>query len=282
MAICSCGSPARCCQPAVAGGFIYADLRGELSTHLAPQALFARSSPGRKPLLQAFPFPSALGEVTLHQLSQACVFIESSRGKWSSLLSCGVFLPQLLLQAFLLLVARRVLPLLPSPASLFIYSSVRGCSSPAFCTQGALPSLLPVFFVVTTYYSGFFFFFSLGGGLVCPGGCADLAQGCLWEYRVLLSSPCGLCLPQPSGPWRLVAAWELSWFLCFNMKWRCSAQAGGVEESKFCLFSVVFPVRCISIVSPRIYCRKPAFCFLPLAAILESLYGYFNTLSYSC
>jgi hypothetical protein len=28
------------CQPAVAGGFIYADLRSELNTHLAPQALF--------------------------------------------------------------------------------------------------------------------------------------------------------------------------------------------------------------------------------------------------
>jgi hypothetical protein len=35
-----------------------------------------------KPLLQAFPFPSTLGEVTLHPLSQACVFVYSSRGKW--------------------------------------------------------------------------------------------------------------------------------------------------------------------------------------------------------
>jgi hypothetical protein len=34
--ICGCGLPAHCCQPAVAGGIIYADLRGELSTHLAP------------------------------------------------------------------------------------------------------------------------------------------------------------------------------------------------------------------------------------------------------
>jgi hypothetical protein len=34
--ICGCGLPAGCCQPAVAGGVIYADLRGELSTHLAP------------------------------------------------------------------------------------------------------------------------------------------------------------------------------------------------------------------------------------------------------
>jgi hypothetical protein len=34
------------------------------------------------PLLQAFPFPSTLGEVTLHPLSLACVFIYSSCGKW--------------------------------------------------------------------------------------------------------------------------------------------------------------------------------------------------------
>jgi hypothetical protein len=45
--------------------------------------------------------------------------------------------------------------------------------------------------------------------------------------------------------------------------WRC----GGV---KFCLFLVVFTVRCISSVSPRFYFRKHAFCFLPLATTLES------------
>jgi hypothetical protein len=36
----------------------------------------------------------------------------------------------------------------------------------------------------------------------------------------------------------------------FNMKWRCSAPAGGVEGSKFCLFSVVLPARCVSSISP--------------------------------
>jgi hypothetical protein len=56
----------------------------------------------------------------------------------------------------------------------------------------------------------------------------------------------------------------------FNVKWRCYAQAGGVEESKFCLFWVVFPVRYISSVSPRFYFRRPAFCFLLLAAILDT------------
>jgi hypothetical protein len=60
----------------------------------------------------------------------------------------------------------------------------------------------------------------------------------------------------------------------FNMKWRCYAQAGDVEESKFCLFSLVFPVMCISSISPRFYFRKHAFCFLPLATILESSYFF--------
>jgi hypothetical protein len=46
--------------------------------------------------------------------------------------------------------------------------------------------------------------------------------------------------------------------------------AGGVEVSEFCFFSVVFPARCISSVSPRVYFRKHAFCFLPLVTILES------------
>jgi hypothetical protein len=44
MAICGYGLPACCYQPAVAGSFIYADLWGELSPHLAPQALFTQIS----------------------------------------------------------------------------------------------------------------------------------------------------------------------------------------------------------------------------------------------
>jgi hypothetical protein len=153
-----CGLPARCCQPAVAGGVIYVDLWGELSTHPALQALFTQSSPVREPLLQAYPFPSTLVEVTLRSLSQACVFVYSSHGKWvfppllwsfsptatftsfpacdywavllflpatmfvyssrvkwSSLLSCGVFLPPPLSQAFLLLVSGCMLPLMLEP-----------------------------------------------------------------------------------------------------------------------------------------------------------------------
>jgi hypothetical protein len=59
----------------------------------------------------------------------------------------------------------------------------------------------------------------------------------------------------------------------FTVEWGCYAWAGGVEESEFCLL-VIFPVRCISSVSPRFYFRKHTFCFFPLVAILESLYDY--------
>jgi hypothetical protein len=45
----------------------------------------------------------------------------------------------------------------------------------------------------------------------------------------------------------------------FNVEWGCYARAGGVEESKFCLFLLVFPVRCFSSISPRFYFRKHAF-----------------------
>jgi hypothetical protein len=62
--ICSCGLPARCCQPAVAGGIIYADLWGELSTHLALQALFTQSFPVSL-CYKLSPF-QVLGKVTLH------------------------------------------------------------------------------------------------------------------------------------------------------------------------------------------------------------------------
>jgi hypothetical protein len=62
----------------------------------------------------------------------------------------------------------------------------------------------------------------------------------------------------------------------FNVKWRFSAPAGDVEGSKLCLFSVIIPAKCVSSVSPRFHYRRVAFCFLPLAAILESHSRFFN------
>jgi hypothetical protein len=72
-----------------------------------------------------------------------------------------------------------------------------------------------------------------------------------------------------AGDWWLVGPPGFS--RRFNVKWRCSVLAGGVEGSKFCLFLVVLPARCVSSVSPRFHYRRLAFCFLPLATILESL-----------
>jgi hypothetical protein len=55
-----------------------------------------------------------------------------------------------------------------------------------------------------------------------------------------------------------------------NVKWRFSVPAGGVEGSKLCLFSVIMPAKCVFSVSPRFHYKRLTFCFLPLAAILES------------
>jgi hypothetical protein len=89
---------------------------------------------------------------------------------------------------------------------------------------------------------------------------------------MLLRSPCGLCLPKMSGHCHLAAAREPSWFLPLMWSGDTVCGVGGVEESKFCLFSVVFPVRCVSSISPRFYFRRHAFCFLSLVTILESPY----------
>jgi hypothetical protein len=168
--------PAHCCQPAVAGGVIYADLRGKLSTHLALQALFTQSSPVCEPLLQAFPFPSTLGEVTLHPLSQACMFVYRSHGKWVFPPSCGVFLPPPLSQAFPVLVAGRMPPLPPEPLwppGLFIYSPRKDSLPPIFSAQCAPPSFQCAFIVLIAYYS--VSLFSLGGGQSVHG--ADCCSG---------------------------------------------------------------------------------------------------------
>jgi hypothetical protein len=181
MAIRGCGSPAHCCQPAVAGGIIYADLRSELNTHLAPQALFTQSSPVLEPLLQAFPFPSTLGEVTLHPLSQAGMFIYSSHGKWFFPCSPVAFSSHChfykLSHSWLLGVCHCSCLLQPA--------CCEGFPLPPFSAQGTPPSLRPVFFVVIAYYS-VFFLFSLGGGRSVQGPML------IWPRVVCGSTTCHL------------------------------------------------------------------------------------------
>jgi hypothetical protein len=157
--------------------------------------LFTQSSPVLEPLLQAFPFPSTLGEVTLHQLSQASMFIYSSHRKW-------VFPP--LLWSF-------------PPTAAFTSFPASGCwacaAAPAFSSLACLFTLFATCLFFFCYCLLFSFSFFPEWGLVCPRGYADLVQGYLWESHMPLSSPCGLHLPKPSGCWHLAVAWEPSWFL---------------------------------------------------------------------
>jgi hypothetical protein len=101
-------SAAMACLPAALSLLLLAALFMQISgVSLAltwPCRLFVQISPVHEPLLQAFPFPSTLGKVTLHPHFQACVFFYSSCGRWVFPLSRGVFLPPPLSQAFLLLI----------------------------------------------------------------------------------------------------------------------------------------------------------------------------------
>jgi hypothetical protein len=104
-------------------------------------------------------------------------------GSGSSLLSCRVFLPPPLAQAFPLLVAGRAPPLPPEPllpAQLVYLQSQEGFPSPNL--QGSVhPTLFPTCLYCSYCLLVIFSFFP-GWRSVCPGDCVALAQGCLWEY----------------------------------------------------------------------------------------------------
>jgi hypothetical protein len=69
-----------------------------------------------------------------------------------------------------------------------------------------------------------FLFISPGWGSVRLGVYADLAQGCLWEYRVLLSSPVVCVFPSCLGAGGGTGALLVSPFI---VEWECYTQAGG-------------------------------------------------------
>jgi hypothetical protein len=134
-----------------------------------------------------------------------------------------------------------------------------------FSAQGTPPSFQHVLIVLIAYYSVSLFF--PGGGQSVQGAMLLWPRLVCGRTVVPRSSP-GPRLPKPSGRQRLAALGALL-VSPFNVKWRFSALAGGVEGSKLFLFSVIMPAKCISSVSPRFHYRMLAFCFLPLAAILE-------------
>jgi hypothetical protein len=181
MAIWGCGSLAHCCQPAVAGGFIYADLRSELNTHLAPQAFFTQSSPVHEPLLLVFPFPSTLGEVTLHLLSQASVFIYNSHGKWVFPPLLWSFTPAIIFTSF---PAPSCWACAAAPAfSSSLFTVLWGVAPPPPLSLRVPHLLSYMSFVVIPYYSGFF---PLSGGQFVQGAML------IWPRVVCGSTTCGL------------------------------------------------------------------------------------------
>jgi hypothetical protein len=148
----------------------------------SPQALFTQSSPVGEPLLQAFPFPSTLGEVTLQPLSQACMFVYSSRGKWVFPPLLWSFPPSATLTAFPLLVVRCTppLPLEPLRPGWLVYLQFwEGFPSPNL-QRSVRPTLFPMC-LYCSYCLLLSFSYFPGWGSVCPGGCAALAQCFLWE-----------------------------------------------------------------------------------------------------
>jgi hypothetical protein len=85
---------------------------------------------------------------------------------------------------------------IPTLASLFFYSSMRDSPLPPLATRAPHP-LCYMSFLLLLFIIQFFF---LGWGSVSPGGYAELAQGCSWEYHVSLISPGCLLLPSRLGP----------------------------------------------------------------------------------
>jgi hypothetical protein len=199
------------------------------------------------------------------------MFVYSSRGKWVFPPLLWSFPPSSTLTSFpasgCWACAPPPLPPEPlQPAWLVYLQSQEGFPSPnLWCS--VRPTLFPACLYCSYCLSLSFSFFP-GWRSVCPGGYAALAQGCLWGYRGTVkltwsASSQAVWAPATGGPGALLVS-------PFNVKWRFSAPAGGVEGSKFCLFSVIMPAKCVSSVSPRFHYRRLAFCFLPLAAILES------------
>jgi hypothetical protein len=181
-------------------------------------------------LLQAFPFPSTLRKVALHLPSLASLFIYSSLGKCPFPALQWSFPHTATFTSF------------PSPRLLgggcrscllwpaYLFTVPWGIASPTlFIAQGALPSLLCVFFVVVCYLVFFPSLFSLGGGQSVQGPML------IWLRVVCGSTVCHLahlvvCISWASRKWHL-AVWEPSWFL--HLLWSGDAMRGlGVWRSQ--------------------------------------------------
>jgi hypothetical protein len=197
------------------------------------------------------------------------MFVYSSRGKWVFPPLLWSFPPSATLTSF------------PAP-SCWVCAPAPARGSPArlaclFTVPGRVPfpqssalraphPLSRVSLLLLLLITHFLFFprveVSLSRGLCCSGPGLSVGEPQYREAHLVCVFPshlgAGAC-----GPDALLVS-------PFNVKWRFSVPAGGVEGSKLCLFSVIMPAQCVSSISPRFHYRRLAFCFLPLAAILES------------
>jgi hypothetical protein len=202
MAIWGCSSPAHCCQPAVAGGFIYADLRSELNTHLALRLCLLRVLLGASHCYKLSPFQAHWGKWHCTSfLRPACLFTVHV-GSESSPLSCGVFSHRYfykLSYSWLLDVC--------CCSCLLQLACCEGFPSPPLGAQGTPPSLLHVFVVVCAYYP-FFFLFSLGWGQSVQGAmpiwprvlCGSTVYHLAHLVVRIFPSGLGAGVWQPGGP----------------------------------------------------------------------------------
>jgi hypothetical protein len=118
---------------------------------------------------------------TAHAFSGLRVYLQFTWEVVLPFLSCAVFLLLPLSQAFLLLIAGCVLPLLPSPASLLWGIS----PSPSSVLRAPRP-LCYVSFLLLLLIIQFFFLFSLGGGRSVQGTML------IWHRIVCGSTECRL------------------------------------------------------------------------------------------
>jgi hypothetical protein len=160
MAICGCGLPTHCCQPAVAGGVIYADLTSELNTHLT----LLTWEVGLPPSSMEFSYHHHFYKLSHSWLLGICHHSCLLRLACLFTVLWGILLPP---------------------------SSVLRAPCP-LCYMSFLLLLIIQFLFLPWM------------GLVCAGSYADLAQGCLWEYRRPLSSPVICIFPSHLGTavWR--------------------------------------------------------------------------------
>jgi hypothetical protein len=173
---------------------------------------------GLPPLLCSFP-PTSTSEAFLLLITGQCCcscqptcLFTAHVGSGSSLLSCGVFLPRPLSQAFLLLVAgcMSLLPPEPlQPAQLVYLQSREGFPSPNL-QSSVSPTLFPACLYCSYCLLVSFSFFPRWRS-VCPGAVLLWPRLVCGSTTVLRSSP-GSHLSKPSGHGQLVARGP-SWFL---------------------------------------------------------------------